>query len=524
MRDVEQGLDVLVGVDQLVLEGLAAHMHVGQEVGDGQVDRHGLGLDLDVVRLVGRDLQQELGHADGPHLEPRGFLGEDQSEAHALFGRLAARGVMDLEAQPRAGRQLARHAFVEDAGAVARDIDGPVVLGAPGGELRAGRMDHDDDMVDDVAGAGEDLVGLHPFVLGELGRDDVGLVGHDTAGLDGIGLAERDDRVGLADGPLAVELQGDGGLRGVAERAILRCEPGEEVGLVLGPERAVVGPRAGLAGLRRRREPRGHGALGQHAPDRLGVVRHRAQVVERERRDAMVVVAAYAVRLQDAGDVAVISHGRGRSDARLEVEFATGRAGRADGDRPSGQQVFERGDEIAAGRLFPAVVGAVLVVQRAAITQGAATIQEEHLGRRAGSEGFRQGPVLVVAVGRGEAGFLELRADIRGFLAAHRVDDEQADSPCGQVLLQGGQGGQVTLADRTGRARHRDHEAVRPAQPREAERPALEVGEGLIGDHAADAEVAGFFDDGAGGAGGSRGERGVQQQGGEEDEPGHHRI
>ena len=77
-----------------------------------------------------------------------------------------------------------------------------------------------DDVVDDIAGGGEDLVGGDPFVLGQGGFHDIVLVGHVAGGLDVVGLAEGDDEVGFSDGPFGVEFLWQRGLAEVAEGAV----------------------------------------------------------------------------------------------------------------------------------------------------------------------------------------------------------------------------------------------------------------------------------------------------------------
>ena len=168
---------------------------------------------------------------------------------------------MNLEADTCSGGEFTSDPFGVDAGTITWHINGPVVLGSAANKFFARRMDHHDDVVHDLARGGDDLVGLDPFVFREGSRDDVGLVRHDSRGLDGVSFAEGDNGIGFSDTPFTVERQFGRGVGWITQRTSRGINPREQVSLILGRERAVVRPRAGAALFRRRGEPRWHGAF-----------------------------------------------------------------------------------------------------------------------------------------------------------------------------------------------------------------------------------------------------------------------
>ena len=80
--------------------------------------------------------------------------------------------------------------------------------------------------------------------------------------------------------------------------------------------------------------------------------------------------------MEDAGDVSVVGDlGRRVRWFRSEVQFAA-RGGGSGGDHgASGEEVAERILEVSAPRGFAVVIGAVLVVEGAAVEQGARAIE-----------------------------------------------------------------------------------------------------------------------------------------------------
>ena len=125
---------------------------------------------------------------------------------------------MNLETHLRAGGNLAGEPFGIDAGAVTRDVDGPVSLRTFVGfaDLGAFLVHPHDDVVHDVAGAGQDFIGLDPAVFGQFCLHDVVSVRHEAGRLDVVGFAELNDHVGFADTPFSRIGTLERGLRRIA--------------------------------------------------------------------------------------------------------------------------------------------------------------------------------------------------------------------------------------------------------------------------------------------------------------------
>ena len=115
--------------------------------------------------------------------------------------------------------------------------------------------------------------------------------------------------------------------------------------------------------------PRGHAPLFHRLEHHLGPATHLVERRDIERADLPDAVAFEAVRLEERNDVTVEGrHGRFRGGrAAVERDQATDRPGPRDGDGPAREDIVDRRDELATGRLRPREPGGELIVDPAGI-------------------------------------------------------------------------------------------------------------------------------------------------------------
>ena len=167
-----------------------------------------------------------------------------------------------------------------------------------GRTLAARRARVDDDVVDDRGGARLHFVGLNPPVFGEVrGNFEILVVDGAVRG-NRIFLAEREDRIGLADAPAVGIDRLRGKVGGVAFGRAGRDPVQNGFFLDVG-QAAVVQERA----VRRIGVPGRHRALGDLRADRPGPGARVAKSQERHRRNFARPVASRAVLVKDRRDV-----------------------------------------------------------------------------------------------------------------------------------------------------------------------------------------------------------------------------
>ena len=348
---------------------------------------------------------------------------------------------------------------------VGREV--PVPLTAP---LARSTHEHQD-VVDDGPVGRPNLDRLHPRLGRQPRLDDDVLVRHRAGRLDGNRLRQLDDQVRRADGPIGREGARQRGVGRVAGgQAVL--QPTEQVGLVGGRQRPVVGPPArGVRGVPRRHRP-GLDDLADHP-----LVRgHVGQGVELERPDAAVPVALDAVRQEDAADAVVVRHRREtRLDGRLQVERTARRGRRGDGHRLPGEQGREGGVGVPRAGGVEGVPEAVLVVDGPAVDEGPLRVQDEQVAGRGRPQPGGEGPGRVGEVRPLEAVYGDGLGDRGRVVRGDRVDVDEGDPPPRELGFELRQRRQVLPAQRATRTRHRDDDRLRPPRQRgQRHRPATD--------------------------------------------------
>ena len=148
--------------------------------------------------------------------------------------------------------------------------------------------------------------------------------------------------------------------------------------------------------------------------------------------------------------------------------------------------------QVAVARHVEVVVDAVLVVECAAIDEGAFCIEEEDLGGGAGPQRGGEFFLLVMHVGSGDSRLGELGFDLFRRLAGKGVHEQQGHILRREFFFQFRDAGDVAFAHRAGGAGHEDDETLVVLEVTEAAALSVERGAGEVFDEASDPDIARF--------------------------------
>ena len=208
---------------------------------------------------------------------------------------------MDLEEQPRAGRDELSHPIRKDVRPSTGNARRQPIRDKTAAPVRAGstwRLDKHQNMVHHGPAARLHLGGSDPFVLRKAGIDHDELVRHRSLGRDLEWLGHRNDHVRLGNPPAVHKRDRLGQILGVALRSAV-LDPIEDLLFLLLRKPAVVGElpvaRVGVPGR--------HASLVDHFLNRIGPADNVVVGGKCERGDLTGSVALQAMLLKDGRDV-----------------------------------------------------------------------------------------------------------------------------------------------------------------------------------------------------------------------------
>ena len=267
-------------------------------------------------------------------------------------------------------------------------------------------------------------------------------------------LARRHEGlIGLAERPAIGKRSGQRGIGGIANgtRAV---QPGEQIGLIVVGQPAIVRPRRVFALRRRGREPRRHRALVHDLANHPGVRRDIFDRFQFERGDSARAMTFNTIRLHDPRDAVVVRHVFGRLRQVIPFQF-TARCRCRGGCNGSARE--QCGDGFREERLLGCgelITQAVLIIHGPTINDGSLGIEENHFGRRSGTERLGQfGAVNVLAL---QAVRRLKHADRFDGIRGDRVDEQERYALRGIVRFEFGERRAVLLRDGTTRAGQAD--------------------------------------------------------------------